>query len=144
MPDTDAFPETPARPTRVVPPLAAYGLSAAMVAAAILGALIVDQVAGASNLSLIFVLPVVVAAAAFGWGPALFAAVAGMAAFNFFLIAPRGSFRVDDPANVWALGLLLVVAAIVSGVAALARARAVDAWRRADQAQALQAFAHAL
>ncbi|MDP3658655.1 DUF4118 domain-containing protein [Phenylobacterium sp.] len=144
MPDTDAFPETPARPTRVVPPVAAYGLSAAMVAAAILGALIVDQVAGASNLSLIFVLPVVVAAAAFGWGPALFAAVAGMAAFNFFLIAPRGSFRVDDPANVWALGLLLVVAAIVSGVAALARARAVDAWRRADQAQALQAFAHAL
>jgi two-component system sensor histidine kinase KdpD len=70
--------------------------------------------------------------------------VAGVAAFNFFLIEPRYTFRVHDPANIWALGLLLVTAAIVSAVAARARARAIEARRHAAQAQALQAFARTL
>jgi K+-sensing histidine kinase KdpD len=80
-------------------PAAAYALSLMMVAAATLAAILVDQVQKVPNLSLIFVLPVIVAAVSFGWGPALGAAVAGVVAFNFFLIAPLYSLNVADPAN---------------------------------------------
>ncbi|MGZ3402853.1 MAG: sensor histidine kinase [Phenylobacterium sp.] len=125
-------------------PAAAYALSCLMVAAATLGAVLVDQVQTVPNLSLIFVLPVVIAAVSFGWGPSLAAAVAGALAYNFFLIAPLYTLRVADPANIWALVLLLATAAIVSGVAAQSRRRAVEAWNAADQATALQALARSL
>jgi two-component system sensor histidine kinase KdpD len=87
---------------------------------------------------------VVIAAVSFGWGPSLAAAVAAVLAFNFFLIAPRYSLNVADPANLWALMLLLITAAIVSAVAAQSRRRAVEAWNAADQATALQALARSL
>ncbi|WP_372785152.1 DUF4118 domain-containing protein [Phenylobacterium sp.] len=125
-------------------PAAAYALSLAMVAAATLAAVLVDQLQTIPNLSLIFVLPVVIAAVSFGWGPSLAAAVAGVLAFNFFLIAPRYSLNVADPANLWALVLLLITAAIVSAVAAQSRRRAVEAWNAADQGTALQALAQSL
>jgi two-component system sensor histidine kinase KdpD len=125
-------------------PAAAYALSLLMVAAATLAAVLVDRVQTVPNLSLIFVLPVVIAAVSFGWGPALAAAVAGVLAFNFFLIAPRYSLNVTDPANIWALILLLITAAIVSAVAAQSRRSAVEAWNAADQATALQALGQSL
>jgi len=125
-------------------PAAAYGLSLAMVAAATMAAVLVTHIQSIPNLSLVFVLPVVIAAVSFGWGPALAAAVAGVLAFNFFLIPPLYSLNVAEPANLWALTLLLIVAAIVSAVAAQARRRAVDAWDAADQATALQVLAHGL
>jgi two-component system sensor histidine kinase KdpD len=92
----------------------------------------------------VFVLPVVIAAVQFGWGPALAAAVAGVIAYNFFLIPPLYTFRVADPANVWALILLLIAAAIVSAVAAQSRRRALEAMAAAEQARALQALARDL
>ena len=67
-----------------------------------------------------------------------------MLAFDFFLIAPRYSLHVEDPSNLWALALLLITAAIVSAVAAESRRRAVEAWKAADQATALQALARSL
>jgi K+-sensing histidine kinase KdpD len=131
------------RPERLHP-AAAYALSFAMVAAATLAAVLVDQVQTVPNLSLIFVLPVVIAAVSFGWGPSLAAAVAGALAYNFFLIEPLYTLRVADPANIWALFLLLITAAIVSAVAAQSRRRALEAWSAADQATALQALARSL
>ncbi|WP_394763746.1 DUF4118 domain-containing protein [Phenylobacterium sp.] len=125
-------------------PAAAYALSFLMVAAATLAAVLVDEVQAVPNLSLIFVLPVVIAAVSFGWGPSLAAAVAAVLAFNFFLIAPRYSLHVADPANLWALILLLITAGIVSAVAAQSRRRAMEAWTSADQATALQALARSL
>jgi two-component system sensor histidine kinase KdpD len=96
------------------------------------------------NLSLIFVLPVVIAAVRFGWGPALAAAILGVLADNFFLIEPRYTLRVADPANVWALVLLLIVAGVVSALAAQSRRRAEQAWEAVDQSNALHAMARAL
>ena len=111
--------------TQRLHPAAAYALSLGMVAAATLAAVLVDEVQTVPNLSLIFVLPVVIAAVSFGWGPALAAAIGGVLAFNFFLIAPRYTLRVAEPSNLWALILLLIAAAIVSAVAAQSRRRAV-------------------
>jgi two-component system sensor histidine kinase KdpD len=121
-----------------------YGLSLVLVAAAVVVAFVVDHLIPTPNLSLIFVLPVMIAALSFGWGPALASAVFGVAAFDFFFVAPRGSLQVYSPTDLWAMGLLLVVAAIASTVAAQSRGRAVAARRAADQAQALHALAHAV
>ena len=121
-----------------------YALSLLMVAAATVLAVVVDQEVKVPNLSLIFVLPVILAAVSFGWKPAMAAAAAAVLAVNFFLIEPRYTLNVADPANVWALGLLLVTAAIVSTVAAQSRRRALEAWAAADQATALQAMARAM
>ena len=95
--------------------LTAYAASMVAVALATLAAVIVDQAVPVPNLSLVFVLPVVLAAVGFGFGPALAAAVAGVVAYNFFLIEPRYTFRVADPANVWALVLLLTTAGVQLG-----------------------------
>jgi two-component system sensor histidine kinase KdpD len=122
----------------------AYALTFAAVAAATLGAILVDASLGAPNASMVLVLPVVLAAAFYGWGPALAAAVAGVVAYNFFLIEPRYSLRVADPSNLWALLLLLATAAVVSVVAAESRRRAIAAQEAADRAIALQSLARTL
>ena len=94
------------------------------------------------NLSLVFVIPVVVAAVAFGLGPSLCSAVLGALAYNFFFTEPRYSLMVDDPRNVWAIGLLFVVGVIASGVASIARRRADDAALLMRQATILQLYSH--
>lgn len=139
-------PIVPARPVHR-PPSArwlGYGLSLLLVAAATLAAVIVNQLVAIPNLSLIFVLPVLIAAVTFGFGPALAAALVGLIAYNFFLIPPLYTFRVADPANLWALGLLLIAAAIVSAVAAQSRQRALAGVAAGEQARALQTLAREL
>lgn len=133
-------------PTMPPPPPASIAYVATLVAVGLAtwAAVLVDAALAAPNASLVFVLPVVLAAAAFGWRPAFLAAVAGATAYNFFLIEPRHTFHVADPANVWALLLLLVTAAVVSLVAAQSRERARLASEAAERAGALQALARTL
>jgi len=92
------------------------------------------------NLSLIFVVPVVIAGASFGLGPSLCSAILGALAYNFFLTEPRYSLAVSDPANVWAIALLFIVGLIVSGVAYTSGRRASDAASLRRQTNALQGF----
>lgn len=122
----------------------AYVASLALVTVAGIAAFVVDHTIDAPNLSLVFVLPVIVSAAAYGWGPALVSAVLGVATLDFFFIEPRYTFAVTNPTDIWALALLLAVAAIVSTVAAQSRGRALAARRVAEQAEALHAVAHAV
>jgi K+-sensing histidine kinase KdpD len=121
-----------------------YGLSLLLVAAAGLVAFVVDHIVSTPNLSLIFVLPVIVAALSFGWGPALVSAMLSVAVDDFFFIEPRFTFRVASPSDVWALALLLLVAAIASTVGAQSRGRALANRRAAEQAEALHSLAHAV
>lgn len=127
-----------------VPPALQYLAALVLVALAVVLATVVDHLISAPNLTLIFVLPVVIAATSFGWWPALLAAVAGVLAFDFFFTAPYYSFRIASPSDLWAASLLLVTAAVVSTVAAEGRRRALEARRAADQAEALQALAHSI
>lgn len=121
-----------------------YALSLLFVAVATGFAFIVERLVGAPNLTLIFVLPVIAAATAFGWGPSLVATVASVLAFDFFFTEPRYSLAIASAADLWAAGLLLVIAVIVSAVAAESRRRERAARRAADQEGALQALAHAV
>lgn len=121
---------------------ARYGLALLFVALATVLAFVVKNLIAAPNLTLIYVLPVVIAAIGFGWGPSLAAAAVGVLAFDFFFTQPYYSLRIASPSDIWAAALLLLIGAIVSTLAAEARRRAVEAQRAAEQAQALQALAH--
>jgi K+-sensing histidine kinase KdpD len=125
-----------------LPATSQYVISLLMVGAATLLAFVVDNLIAAPNLTLVFVLPVVVAGTAFGWGPSLTAVIAGVLAFDFFFTVPYFSFRISSPSDIWAAALLLVIAAIVTTVAAQSRRRAIEASCAADRAEALQALAH--
>jgi two-component system sensor histidine kinase KdpD len=122
------------------PAVARYLSAAALTAFATLVAVAFDSQVTIPNISLIFVLPVIVCAVIFGLGSSLCAAVLGALAYNFFLTEPRYSLMVDDPANVWAIALLFVVACIASAVASTARHRADDAALLGRQASVLQLY----
>jgi len=109
-------------------------------AAATLVAIGVDSKVTIPNLSLVFVVPVIVAGVSLGLGPSLCSAILGALAFNFFLTEPRYSLAVDDAANIWAIGLLFVIGLIVSGVAFTSRQRATEAALLRRQANVLRGY----
>ena len=121
-----------------------YLASFAMTAIATVVAVGIDSSVTIPNLSLIFVVPVIIAGVALGLGPSLCAAILGALAFNFFLTEPRYSLVVDDPANIWAIGLLFVVGLIVSGVAFTSGRRAAEAALLRRQAAVLQGYSRDL
>ena len=76
--------------------LVRYLASIAMTAAATVVAVGVDSKVTIPNLSLVFVVPVIIAGVSLGLGPSLCSAILGALAFNFFLTEPRYSLAVDD------------------------------------------------
>lgn len=117
-----------------------YLASIAMTAIATVVAVGVDSKVTIPNLSLVFVIPVIIAGLGLGLGPALCSAILGALAFNFFLTEPRYSLAVDDPANIWAIGLLFVVGLVTSGVAFTSHQRAAEAARLRRQVELLQGY----
>ncbi|MGB6589241.1 MAG: DUF4118 domain-containing protein, partial [Pseudolabrys sp.] len=138
MPDADPL----LGPT--VPVVVRYLASFAMTAVATAVAVAVDTKVTIPNLSLVFVVPVIIAGVSLGLGPSLCSAILGALAFNFFLTEPRYSLAVDDPANVWAIGLLFVVGLIVSGVAFTSHRRATEAALLRRQVTVLQGYSRDL
>ncbi|WP_249119622.1 DUF4118 domain-containing protein [Bradyrhizobium sp. AUGA SZCCT0158] len=90
----------------ITSPVMRYLAAIAMIALATVVAIGVDSKIAIPNLSLVFVVPVIIAGVSLGLGPALCSAILGALAFNFFFIDPRYSLAVDDVANIWAIGLL--------------------------------------
>lgn len=128
---------------RLPPPLH-YALAVVLVALATVLAFAAQQVVSAANLTLIYVLPVVIAASASGWGPSLVAVVLGATTFDFFFTEPYYSLAIANPSEIWAVGLLLAIATIVASVSATSRRRALEAIEAADNAEALRTVAHAI
>ena len=117
-----------------------YLASIVMTAVATAVAVGVDRQVAIPNLSLVFVIPVIIAGLGLGLGPSLCSAVLGSLAYNFFLTEPRYSLTVDDPANIWAIGLLFVVGVITSGVAFTSSRRAAEAVLLKKQMSVLQSY----
>ena len=138
MPDTD--PPSDSVASEVMRYLASFAMTAVATAVAV-G---VDSKVTIPNLSLVFVVPVIIAGVSLGLGPSLCSAILGALAFNFFLTEPRYSLAVDDPANIWAIGLLFVVGVIVSGVAFTSRQRLTEAALLKRQATVLQGYSRDL
>lgn len=127
------------------PPAAlAYLAALAMTAFAVVVGFALESAAAIPNLSLVFVMPVLLSAMVFGLGPSILAAVTGALAYNFFFVAPRFSFRVDDAANLWAVGLLLAIGVIASGVASRAARQRWALQRHERRLRALRRYAASL
>ena len=83
---------------------------------------------------------VLLAAAYLGFRSAIILSVIGAAAFNFFFLPPIYTFTIADPANVVALVMFGLVAALTSHLAALGRSRLAAARRHAGDLAQLYAF----
>ena len=138
IPDADL----PLDPTASV--VLRYLASFVMTAVATIIAIGVDRSVTIPNLSLVFVLPVIIAGVNLGIGPSLLSAILGALAFNFFFTEPRYSLTVDDPANIWAIGLLFVVGLIASGIAFTSHRRATEAALLRRQVTVLQRYSRDL
>jgi two-component system sensor histidine kinase KdpD len=76
------------------------------------------------NLSLVFLLAVLLTGVSFGIWPAIYASVLSFLAYNFFFIEPIYTFTVAEPYELLALVIFLVVAVITSALAGRVREQA--------------------
>jgi two-component system sensor histidine kinase KdpD len=90
---------------------------------------------------LLFLLVVVVVALVGGLVPALLAAVSGSVLLNYYFTPPLHTFNISETNNSLALGVFVVVAALVSSVVDLAARRTRQAARAAAEAETLGTLA---
>lgn len=88
-------------------------------------------VLGLASAALLFLLPVLLAAVRGGLGPALLAALGGAAAYNFFLLEPRFTFRIHQFENLVSVFVFVAVAVVTSRLATRLLAREAEANERA-------------
>ena len=115
-----------------------------MVAMALGAGLAIDSLMEVPNISLAFLPAVLGSATVFGLWPSLYACLLSVAAYNFFFLPPLYTFTVADPANVVALVVFGLVAALTSHLAALSRNRLAAARRHAHSMAELYAFSRKL
>ncbi len=116
-----------------------YGLSIAIVVLATALLLLIRVGIGleVANISLGYIVAVLLAAITYGLGAGVVASVAAFLAYNFFFVEPLYEFTVANRQDVTRLVLFLVVAIITSSIAARARSQAQQARHRAEVQEAL-------
>jgi two-component system sensor histidine kinase KdpD len=122
------------------------GLAAAIVGAALatLAVYPLQQLAPVVSLSVVYLPPVLLVSTLWGLPLGLICSLLSALAFNFFHLPPTGQFTIADRRDWVALAAFAVVAAVASTIAELARARAVEAERRKDEADLAAALAREL
>jgi K+-sensing histidine kinase KdpD len=120
------------------------GATFAMVWLATVSLVVINYFVPFNLVSLIYMLPVVVAATQWGVGPGILAAFAGAAAADFFFYPPLYTFWIRDPQNVVDLILFLLIAVVTSNLAARLKNEAVALRRREREIGELHAFSQGL
>ena len=118
-----------------------YVLAAASVALATCVGLLAQPYVGLETIDLIFLVSVLSVAASRGLWPSLAASLGSSLCYNFFFIPPLHTFTITDPANVAAFAVFLIVALVVSQLAARVRGQVIAARSRARSTEALYGFA---
>lgn len=120
-----------------------WGLAVALVVGPLLTLLLASNHTDASMASdvLSYQLLVVVVALIGGFWPAMFAAVLSGLSLDFFLVAPLFRITISDPLHLLALGLFIVVAALVSYVVDQSAKLSRLSRRRASEAELLATVA---
>ncbi len=90
-----------------------------------------------ANKAIVFLLAVALVAARLGLGPGLLATVGGVLAFDFFFVPPYRTFAVADAQYVITFAIMLVVAMIISTLAARLRRQIRSARARERRLEAL-------
>ena len=115
-----------------------YAGSVLVVAGVTALALLLRQSLESSDLTLLYLLGVVVVAISFGRGPAITAAVLGVLAFDFLFVPPHFTFRVSDVRYFVTFAVMLSVAVITGTLTARLREQREHARRMAEQARRTQ------
>jgi two-component system sensor histidine kinase KdpD len=101
---------------------------------------LIDTHVNLSNISLVYVVPVLIAAARHGLVPSLWVSGLSVASYNFFFLPPLYQFTIADPANVVALFFFMFVSIAASALGTRSRAQAEAARREARTTAELYAF----
>jgi two-component system sensor histidine kinase KdpD len=99
---------------------------------------------GVENVDLVFLTAVVGVAVRYGLWPSLAASVVASLCYNFFFLPPIYTFTITEPTNIAAFFFFIVMAVIVSNVAARVRTQAVAAMSRARTTELLYSFSQKL
>jgi len=109
-------------------------------AAATAVGVLIDTHVNLSNISLVYVVPVLIAAARHGLVPSLWVSALSVLSYNFFFLPPLYQFTIADPANVVALFFFMFVSVAASALGTRTRAQAEAARREARTTAELYAF----
>ena len=99
---------------------------------------------GIENVDLVFLTAVVGVAARYGLWPSLLASVAASLCYNFFFLPPVYTFTITEPTNIAAFFFFMLIAILVSNVAARVRSQADTAIGRVRTTESLYAFSRKL
>src|SRR6516162_2006489 len=134
--------QTAARPEPFNP--RPYLMALVIVAAGLVVAEAIQPWFGIENVDLVLLTAVVAVAVRYGLWPSLLAAVAASLCYNFFFLPPIYTFTITDPTNIAAFFLFMLVAMLVSNVAARVRSQADTAIGRIRMTEQLYAFSRKL
>ncbi len=123
---------------------AGHAVSLALVVLVTLIGHSIASLGNVTNVALLYLLPVLVAATRYGLRTGLVTGLASSLAYNFFFIPPIYTFTIADPQNLITVMVLLGIAVLVSQLASRVRDNAVLAQRSATQNGALAGFARQL
>jgi two-component system, OmpR family, sensor histidine kinase KdpD len=121
-----------------------YLLALVLVAIGLGAAELIRPFFGIENVDLVFLTAVVGVAVRHGLWPSVLASVAASLCYNFFFLPPIYTFTITDPTNVAAFFFFMLIAILVSNVAARVRTQAVSAIGRVRTTESLYAFSRKL
>ncbi|MGV3552176.1 ATP-binding protein [Rhizobium sp.] len=130
-------PPAPKAPVRWRPVLKEVGTALLAVAGASFVGLSLSAVLPLPNVSLLYLLAVVVAAIREGYRSAFLAAVLSALAYNFSFIQPLGTLDIASPHEVFAFGVFIAAAIAAGGIASRVREQRAVAIERARVTEAL-------
>jgi two-component system sensor histidine kinase KdpD len=121
-----------------------YGYGAAIVAAITVFDWVAFGHRRSTDVVMVYLLGVVVAAMRLGYGPSLLVAAASVASYDFFFVGPYFRFSVYDPRELLTFVIMLFVALVISNLTERIRRQAETARRREAVASKLCAMSHGL
>ncbi|MEX2236266.1 MAG: DUF4118 domain-containing protein [Dehalococcoidia bacterium] len=122
------------QPGRLLSASFPYVATVAMVALMTLPLKLVQAATDASNVSMVYLVPVLASAILYGRWPAAFAAGLAFVAYDFWFVEPHYTLAVDEAAEVVSLALLLLSAVVVAQLASDQRDRRRESERREREA----------
>lgn len=123
---------------------ASMGIAAGAVTAAVLAGVAIEQVTRLPNLSMVFLLAVLMSGMWFGMTSAIAASVLSFLAYNFFFIDPRYTLTIAEPYELLSLFIFLTVAVVTGSLAGRLKEQASATRDRAEATQALFDFSRKL
>ncbi len=121
-----------------------YLMALVFTALGLAAAALIQPFFGIENVDLVLLTAVVGVSVRYGLWPSLLASVVASLCYNFFFLPPLYTFTITDPTNVAAFVLFVLIAILVSNVAARVRTQAIAAAGRMRTTESLYAFSRKL